>query len=440
MAKVYISFLGTNDYIECMYLNGDADDARPVRFVQDATLQRLCRGWTSEDRGFIFVTKEANAKNWLDNGHLDRDKQCQKQCEGLETRIEKLNLPFMVDRIEIPDGKSEDEIWTIFQIVYGVLGHSDEVVFDITHAFRSIPMLAIVILNYAKILKNIRLLGIYYGAFEVLGPAPVAEKIPLKERQVPLLDLTPLDQLMDWAFAVDRFLGAGDAKAVSKLALGAVIPALKKSGGKNSGAGAIKQLAIALEFFTKNMSTCRGPEIVKAANFLKTSLNIAKNEEGVKPLAPLFEHIEKRVSLFQGDEVQDGVQAARWCLSHGLIQQGFTILKETLITYFILQNGHDPGKKAFREIASSAVYIAWDNKPETEWAGCAGANKKVTESYVLKHKSSSGLADVFRRLTEYRNDLNHAGYARNNRKKPEDFLKELDAMLSEVEILIGNNT
>ena len=51
-------------------------------------------------------------------------------------------------------------------------------------------MLAIVVLNYAKTLKKIKLRGIYYGAFEVLGSFEEASKIPISERRVPVLDLT----------------------------------------------------------------------------------------------------------------------------------------------------------------------------------------------------------------------------------------------------------
>ena len=57
-----------------------------------------------------------------------------------------------VQRIFIPKGQSEQEIWEIFQIVYDRLKSGDEVIFDITHAFRSIPMLAITI--FSKKIEN----------------------------------------------------------------------------------------------------------------------------------------------------------------------------------------------------------------------------------------------------------------------------------------------
>ena len=237
--------------------------------------------------------------------------------------------------VPIPDGHSEEEIWQIFETVYGVLKDGDEVFFDITHAFRSIPMLAIVILNYARVLKKIRLLGIHYGAFEALGPAWEVVKMPVDARRAPVLDLTPLNRLMEWTFAVDRFLEAGDAKEVSRLARDTVSPILKKSRGKDSKASAIRDVANALDFFTKNLYSCRGPKLVQAAEYLKSELSKAKQAEDIKPLVPLFEHIRRSVSQFRGDSVHDGVKAAKWCLDHNLIQQGYSILQETLITYFV---------------------------------------------------------------------------------------------------------
>ena len=176
MSKVYISFLGTNDYLPCTYFK-DSREMENVRFVQQATLEFFCRRWTGKDRIIIFSTEGAFRRNWLDDGHKDKDTGGIKKCIGLNNCIKKLNLLPVLKRVSIPEGKSEQEIWDIFQIVFEDLKPEDEVIFDITHAFRSIPMLAIVILNYSKVMKNITIGGIYYGAFEVLGSIFEAEKL-----------------------------------------------------------------------------------------------------------------------------------------------------------------------------------------------------------------------------------------------------------------------
>ncbi|MDP2647449.1 MAG: TIGR02221 family CRISPR-associated protein [Desulfobacterales bacterium] len=431
MAKVYISFLGTNDYVECIYDCESSGTNQPVRFVQETTLKRFAENAKAEDSAFIFTTDEAYEKNWVDDGHWDREKQCRKKCQGLETRIGLMNLPFPVERIRIPAGHSKPEIWEIFEIVYDVLKEGDDVVLDITHAFRSIPMLAMVILNYARVLKKINLLAIYYGAFEALGTISEAKNMSVEKRKAPLLDLISLDLLMRWTFAVDRFLGAGDAEAVSKLALDDVAPLRKETRGKDTDATAVKGVATALNFFSSRLATCRGPEIVQAGNFLKNELGKAGNTNFIKAFYPLFEHISKQVAPFIGDEVNDGIQAAQWCLNHNLIQQGFTIRDETLISYFVRRSGKDINDKTQREIASAAASLARKNTPEEEWSGEAGKNKKTTKKYLELHKKEKSLLKLFGEISQYRDDLNHAGY-RQDMKKPEKFKNALKQILEGV--------
>ena len=65
MRRVYISFLGTNDYVECIYECGGI--STPTRFVQETTLGMFSKDATTDDHGFIFVTDEARKKNWEDN-------------------------------------------------------------------------------------------------------------------------------------------------------------------------------------------------------------------------------------------------------------------------------------------------------------------------------------------------------------------------------------
>ena len=431
MANVFISFLGTNDYLSCTYYR-DSFEEKDVRFVQEATIKYCCRNWGYEDRIVIFTTKEAKIKNWMDNGHTDRKTKKTKPCIGLKNCIGNLGLNPQVQQIDIPDGHNEDEIWEIFKIVYDHLDFGDKIIFDITHAFRSIPMLAIVLLNYAKVLKKVSLSGIYYGAFEVLGTYHQVSEQPLEKRRAPILDLTTFDQLMDWSFAVDRFLEAGDAKAISGLAKKAISPVLKESKGKDRAAAAVKYIADALDTYTKNLATCRGLEISTSVEHLKQELEKSKDVDLVKPLHPLFEHISKQVAFYKGDIISDGIQAAKWCLEHNLIQQGFTILQEILITNFIIRTSEDPTDKKHRGIAASAISICQKNIPEDQWAGVAGRCPKITKQYNSLYKKEIELVEVLDGLTELRNDLNHAGF-RDQPTKADVFSKKLGKLIDKTE-------
>ncbi len=412
MSYVYISFLGTNDYLSCIYFH-DSQEINHVRFVQEATVHLFCRSWDTDDRILIFTTEEAAKKNWKDDGHIDRNTKRPKKCMGLKQCIENLKPKPQVNRMLIPEGKSEDEIWQIFQIVFDQLKQGDKVIFDITHAFRSIPMLAVVILNYAKVMKDITIEGIYYGAFEVLGSIFEAKKIPIEKRRVPILDLTSFDQLLEWSIAVDRFLGAGDAEMVSKLARQSVKPVLQKSKGQDEIAATIREIANNLYLFSKALATCRGGDISDISCKLKESVNRFETMKIDRPFKPIFERIKSQTDRFSGNAVPDGIQAAKWCLEHNLVQQGYTILQETLTTFFISGIGLNPKKRPCREMAGQAATIYRKKIPETDWKHPASANKATIRDFLTFYEKESKLLKVYWDLSSSRNDLNHAGWSDN---------------------------
>src|SRR5690606_16601888 len=110
---------------------------------------------------------------------------------GLHTRLQELKangkLKAGIKTEDIPEGFSSEEIWSIFQKIVDNVHTGDIIYLDITHAFRSIPMLGMVLLNYLKALHRIEVKAIYYGAFEKLGFAGQVQKMEIEERNAPIL-------------------------------------------------------------------------------------------------------------------------------------------------------------------------------------------------------------------------------------------------------------
>jgi len=435
MGKVYLAFLGTNDYLPCTYFKDDKQ-LESVRFVQEATLHFFCRDWTHGDRVLIFTTPDAFRKNWQDNGHKDSKTGNVLERKGLKRCLVDMQLAVPFINITIPEGQSEREIWEIFRVVFDQLKEGDEVVFDITHAFRSIPMLAIVVLNYAKIIKEVTLRGIYYGAFEVLGSIQEARKIPLKERRVPVLDLTAFDVLLDWSFAIDSFLAAGNAVRVCSLADSAIRPLLKETQGQDKQAAIIRNVTKELGTLSKTLATCRGPKIGGVVNSLKKAVGKTDYIHLLPPFQPLFDRIKTQMSAFAGNAIADGIEAANWCLQHNLIQQGYTILQETLLTHFVIERGGDPEAKKDREIASQAATIYLRNLPESRWEPPAKTHRATTQGFLEFYEARNKWPKIFNKLSAYRNDLNHAGY-RKNAARADSFKKALSELLDETGKYLG---
>ncbi|WP_457573891.1 TM1812 family CRISPR-associated protein [Desulfolithobacter sp.] len=436
MRKVYLSFLGTNNYIACNYQAPGLKPIDNVRFVQEATIQWFCGDWSENDRIFIFTTKESHEKNWVDGGHTGKD---DNPCDGLKKRLDRLQLKPPVEEIQVASGKNEQEIMAIFEQMYDVLEPKDILYLDITHAFRSLPLLALAVLNYAKAMKEIRVGAIGYGAMEALGNINQVRDMDLEDRNVPVFDLLPYDQILEWSGAIDRFLASGDAQGVAALANQEVKPVLARTQGKDKEAAAVRRLANCLDDFSQTITTCRGKDITETASALRKAIQDAIDQETVRPLRPLLERLQASTAKFNGENVNDGIAAARWCLEHNLIQQGFTILEETIFTW-ILTRATDlaPDEKTNRTLVNQAVKIISSDLPPNKWKREAKEHWKITIRLISWLTPQRKLLDHMRNLAQYRNDINHAGMV-TGPMKPDKFRKRLADDLDFFSELIEKN-
>lgn len=295
------------------------------------------------------------------------------------------------------------------------LGEKDEVVLDITHALRSLPLLAMVVLQYMRVLKDIILNGIFYGAFEVLGFVKDVMKMPLEKRRVPIFDLTAFARLTDWSVAVDHFLAAGDATQINDLVKMEALPIIKAgaSHDRREEAIEVKNLAKCLLNFTNAMTTCRGLSISKCANSLNVALDDCAQTNLVTPFVPLLGKIRERTKGFSGsDEILDGVHAAKWCLEHNLIQQAYTILQETGISFFLAKAGevangtHLLDLKKRNMVAGATVLLA--KKEDSSQGHFPEGYEDLWQRIWTAIQDEEGCRTM-NLIEQRRNDLNHAG-------------------------------
>lgn len=394
--KVFISFLGTTNYSPTNYyyqsLENKIDN---VRFIQEASVRLFCNDWTANDKIFILVTKDSKEKNWFDNGHLDRETKQKILSEGLNTRLKNLNLKTEYNYVEIPKGNNEEEIWEIFKKIFDNIEPNDKIWFDITHSFRFLPMLNMVLINYAKFLKNISLEKITYGNYEGRD----------KEKNNSLIvDITSLSELQDWTSAASAFIEYGKTdKIVNKL------------DSKHQS----DKLAIVLKNIELNFSTARGLKILSDnyTSILKQFDKLIGND--YLPLEPILKHIKSKIEKFKDNkssdikiQIENTFNAVDWCIQHKFIQQGFTLLQEGIISILLSQEKLDYSNKKYRELIGSIFKIYSKNIPFEEWHKNAKEQKDITEKF-LKNDLIHKLSNDYSELTNYRNDLNHAGFLEN---------------------------
>ncbi len=387
-----LSLIGPTKYIEAYYKYDDRVTEDPCMFIQEALVEFFCKEWRNGDEVVVFMTEESKRRNWLSKCDY---KEANFE-DGLKNRlsniIDKLNLSVKVKEVIIPEGKSEQELWKIFEIINENINDNDKLTCDVTHSFRFLPMLTLISLNYAKFLKNVEIERILYGAMEALGSPREVSSMPLPERIIPVFDLTPFVNLFDWTIAVERFLNTGDAEMITALGRKDLTPMLAKTKGKVGGK--LRDLIEKLDEFSKDVVTCRAYNFKHGIKRIKDLIPEAEKDiENLKPFKPLFGKIKDRfIGMHTDDQsVFVSLDATYWCIDNNLIQQGYTILREAIVNYVIanLLNGSELHKKELRAEAEDML----------------NEKDKVVPKDIL---------NLWHEIVEYRNDINHAGWREKN--------------------------
>lgn len=438
--KVFVSFLGTNNYLQTHYeLKGKYSPA--VRFIQQALIGFLCKDWTENDSVMIFYTGGANGsyiKNWLDNGQtfFNEDEQIEKV--GLHTILQNMEFPMKIESYEIVEGFSEEDIWSIFGCVYSKLQEEDEIYFDVTHAFRSIPLFSTVLFNYTRFMKNTKLISIHYGAFEKLGPVRDVKGIPLDKRIAPIVDLTSLVDLQNTNVAASNFIEFGKVGTIARQLDVMLSPVTKE---QRKSYTAIKCLKEELEKLDSYILTCRMADIRKG-KYMKLILEQFNKAVQSKQLLSseklLLEKIKGNLSAFRGEDTEENIAAAvQWAARYGMLQQAYTLGQEFVITKVCkLLQEYSPysddkrGQKSFRLYIGSILGIA----DHAEYDGELVKYKELTDELLA--------VNWIRRLREYynvlrlnRNSLNHA---KGGNKSVDDLKRDFDVAYQECMKILDN--
>lgn len=416
--KVFISVLGTGNYKECIYASGNTQ-YDGTRFIQKATLQMLDvkEGWTESDRIYIIVTDGSKEQNWetrTDNGEPKI---------GLADTLKEMHLSTPIETIRIPDGNNEDEIWQIFSDIYKVLNDEDELYFDLTHGFRYLPMMVLVLGNYAKFLKHTEVKSITYGNYESRD----------KETNIaPIINITPLAALQDWTNAAADYLEHGDATKLKICADKPLITIARETKGQDQDATTLIKLSKQLYEFSNLISFNRGDEIIigKQSEQIKALLEKA-DAEYIRPMGPLFKQIAKSVRNFNPDSPENKIEASRLCLDHSDFQASITLLQEGIVSMLCRKFHLDVKDKGDREIATQALNKLGLELQNKEYRPLSPYKETIIKRIIDSGIISSELANQWNKITEDRNDFNHAGL-RASYKDAETLRNNISSYLSAV--------
>lgn len=435
-SKVFLSFLGTNDYIPCYYYDELEEGQKSTlsKYVQTALLELYAKDFSENDKCYFFLTEEAEQRNWISDSQYNKDTgEYDKENKGLKECLDELKLRNEVIPKRIPEGFSSEQVWKIFEIVRQSVEGGDEVYLDITHAFRSIPMLGMSLLNYLKIVKNIKVKGIFYGAFEKLGRIPQVLKMKEEDRLAPIINLLTFSELQDWTLATNSFVKYGKTDQLNEIAEEPLNELARNFKGQEENFNKLRYVFTRLNIFSDLIETNRGPEL-KEFDFTGLKEQIDQIITSKNIYLPAYqanlESIRKRIEDFNVQNSLNFLRLVTWTRDNGMLQQAITQLKEGITTYFAQKYNLSIEDESVRNNIDRALYSLGDEKRSSE--------NYLFGNPLSQDEEAIALSKGFRNFSgDVRNDINHNGMrkgasnAKNLKKKFDDFFLLVQEQLKE---------
>ena len=391
-----ISFLGTSRYQPTEYVAGGGLDpdagSCTTPFIAEAIARLLDVGAVT-----VLATPSARSQNGEALGR------------ALQATVGE------VAWVEIPDGRDDGELWTIFDCLRRALSGPEPKLLDITHGFRSVPFFAAGVLHFVRSVDPAAgPVQVLYGAFQ----AP----LELDGRAVtPIWDLSAFVDLGEWTTAISTFLrtGSGTDLADSTRLLGQSLARQWAGAGKHGPRPSLDRLGKSLDRFADSFATVRVPDLlvgrgskgVPQVEALLSAITAARPSVALAPpLAAVLDRIAElpealeRPPLDQLGGTLRLAALARTYFGMGRFSEAATILREAWVSSHATRaDALLPGGEAFSRPARKVA--------EARWLGNQDHEARTT-------------ANV-------RNDLLHAGFnsaARAAHTLREDLASELDRL------------
>ena len=319
--------------------------------------------------------------------------------QGWMTVIKEFDSPPL--SIDIPEGRSEKEIWDTVVNIVEKLPKDAEIIIDITYGFRTLPLLALQSALLAEEMGEVSISGVFYGAREAAAPGAA---------ETPFFDMTPLLDIQKWSRALGDLRRFSYTNPLLELLKGTLEPVFREDQKVFEKPKNLSSLAGHLENVGRALRTVRVAEAADASKRLSNVLPAAEREleyfpelRAVAPfLRPSFEELASLTPEdyreFSGEEALRAMaQMLRYYLRTQAYPEAVTLAREALVSYCVHKNGGDFFERRDREAAEDAL------------------NQRGKEHW---QKSCSGgkMRNLWQALSDLRNDINHAGFRRSARR------------------------
>lgn len=325
--------------------------------------------------------------------------------------------------IPIPAGRDSAEMWDIFARLVSVVEDGDTLIFDITHAFRSIPFFVMLALAFLKsAYENVTIERVLYGEFKKDGVGPI-------------IDLTEFIKLLDWMSATDQFVGFGDSRALVQLVRDAA------AAGRDAPADrlTLRRFAAGLDDVSRTLQLNIPDKAMTAADNLLHTLRQARApmQRQLPTFLPLADRVER---AFAGMALTDDPRAPAhkwralalerdiiaWYLDRQQLLQAIAVAFEWLLSYLMALEGYGdlyigPDRDTVRQrvtaLNNARAVKARGKKlsPKLE----KGVKEAQENLRVVVHQPA--LLSLYEEVADLRNDLLHAAKTVHDDPTPADW-------------------
>ncbi|RLI48497.1 MAG: TIGR02221 family CRISPR-associated protein, partial [Candidatus Thorarchaeota archaeon] len=338
------TFLGTGDYQTVTYCWNNVEGQRECR--TNLFPEAVARIFEPEA---LLVLVTPTARNYKPSKG-ERCPTChrvlpepRRERSHLDTLVERLGD--LVEPVDIPEGKSEAELWEIFDRVASSVEEGETVLLDITHAFRSIPMIVFAVAAYLRRTKRVTIERIIYGAYEAREPY---REPPKPTDRAPIFDLTPLLDLLDWLGGAEFLLRRSDAILLAER-LQSVHRQAWRSRKDDDLPRRLQTVATKLRAFSQALHLARPRDVMRHARELLPLLEKTASEAGrwTKPFAIILEQVRSETAKLaynapdrlDRENLRKQLALIEHFLDKGLLAQAILLAREWIVSWVALQRG-----------------------------------------------------------------------------------------------------
>lgn len=273
--------------------------------------------------------------------------------------------------VMIPYGLNEPEQQIIFnrieQALEGILENDSEIILDITHSFRSLPLFSTSVISYLNNVKDkkSKIVRVLYGMLDAIGEF---------DGVAPIVDITNTVVLNDWSTAAHAFKEYGKGYMLAALI-----------GGKEAEMIRIFSDAVGINYMSEIQT--------RLTNFQQLSDAEIENEFGKRILPQVLKSFTQRLQKAGNKQYHFQFELAKWHFEKKNFSASFLVFVESIISY-----------------VCELEKLDWKQQK----------NRVEAKKHILKHKK---IQAIYQKVNIPRTNIAH-----NLSKRPDSMKKDIEML------------